>query len=130
MALFLTPSRDDEEEVAMQHQRFALYICLICFTFTGSGCVALDDNPASSDDEDEADGPPEIMEHSPLLKISRSFYLDLKRMLSARIPDPCGRALLPEEWLRSVTETFYTTPVETALDDENWYEDWQVASIR
>lgn len=116
----------------MQHQRFALYICLTFFTFTGSGCVALDDNPASSGDE-RTKTRWSTRNHG-TFPVAQDLAILLPRSeahaISADTRIPGGTALLPEEWLRAVTETFYTTPVETALDDENWYEDWQIASIR
>ena len=39
-------------------------------------------------------------------------------------------ALLPRRWIDQVSEGFAQTPVGSAIEDENWYEDWQLVAIR
>ena len=41
-----------------------------------------------------------------------------------------GDALLPEEWLDAVIAGYEDTVVEDAIQQENRYEDWRIASVR
>jgi len=50
--------------------------------------------------------------------------------ISADTRTDAGETLLPEEWVSRVSEGFYDTDVEDALDAENRYEDWRLVSMR
>ncbi|MGB0647992.1 MAG: hypothetical protein ACPGQS_12490 [Bradymonadia bacterium] len=116
----------------MQHQRFTFYVCLVFFTFYATGCVTLDEGETGANDSmtktrwsANVGGPfPVAQDLAILLPRSEAHTIRANTAISD------GLSLLPEGWLTAVTEAFYATPVETALDDENWYEDWQIASIR
>ena len=51
-------------------------------------------------------------------------------VVSAGDVTPVGRTFLPYRWLYKVSEAFKQTDVGDALDEENFYEEWRVVSMR
>lgn len=116
----------------MQHRRYALYVYLVFVILFCSGCTTLDGN-----ETDSTDGMTKTRWSANVggtFPVAQDLAILLPRSeahtIRANTPISGGLSLLPQEWLTAVTEAFYTTAVATALDDENWYEDWQIASIR
>lgn len=50
--------------------------------------------------------------------------------LEAGLPTEDGGVLLSAAWLSQVSDAYLETDVMDALEVENWYEEWQVVSVR
>ena len=56
--------------------------------------------------------------------------MDVYPPLRADLATRDGGALLSATWLEQVSEAYEDTDVMDALEVENWYEEWQVVSVR
>ena len=56
--------------------------------------------------------------------------MDVEPPMRAHLETYSGEALLSQEWLNQVSRAYEPTLVEDALELENFYEDWQVVSVR
>ena len=56
--------------------------------------------------------------------------MEIEPPLEAGLPTEDGGVLLSAAWLGQVSDAYLETDVMDALEVENWYEEWQVVSVR
>lgn len=56
--------------------------------------------------------------------------MEIEPPLEAGLPTEDGGVLLSAAWLSQVSDAYLETDVMDALEVENWYEEWQVVSVR